>query len=76
MLNLKLNIMEDYGLECWNIHNRVELVKKLNSSLAKLENVLHMELPKAYLKGNKVVLHIMYFKNFIAKINENKSNQN
>ena len=35
-----------------------------------------MELPKAYLKGNKVVLHILYFKNFIAKINENKSNQN
>lgn len=65
-----------YGLYCWNIQTRVQLVKKLNSSLSKLENVLHMELPKAYLKGNEVVLHILYFKNFIAKINENKSNQN
>lgn len=60
--------MDDYNLDQWSITRRCELVKKLNSSLKKVEDKTGLELPKAYLNGNYVCLHIMYFKNFMYKL--------
>lgn len=60
--------MDDYNLDQWNIERRCALVKKLNSSLHKLEEKLNIELPQVVLIGNSVNIHILYFKNFMYKL--------
>lgn len=60
--------MDDYNLGQWGIEQRCALVKKLNNSLHKLEQQLNIELPQVVLDGNKVNIHILYFKNFMYKL--------
>lgn len=60
--------MDDYNLGQWGIEQRCALVKKLNGSLHKLEQQLNIELPQVVLDGNKVNIHILYFKNFMYKL--------
>lgn len=60
--------MDDYNLDQWNIPRRCALVKKLNSSLNKLEDKLNIKLPQVVICGNCVIIHILYFKNFMHNL--------
>lgn len=64
---------EDYDLDSWNIRRRVKLIKKLNSSLKKLSDKLHIDIPQAEIVGNKILLHILYFKNFMSKTKQEEN---
>lgn len=64
---------DDYDLDSWNIRRRVKLIKKLNSSLKKLSNRLNIDIPQAEIVGNKILLHILYFKNFMSKTKQEET---
>lgn len=64
---------DDYDLDSWNISRRVKLIKKLNSSLKKLSNKLNIDIPQVEIVGNKILLHILYFKNFMSKTKQEET---
>ena len=64
---------EDYDLDSQNIRRRVKLIKKLNGSLKKLSDKLHIDIPQAEIIGNKILLHILYFKNFMSKTKQEEN---
>lgn len=62
--------MDDYNLQSWSVDRRCKLMRKLNGSLDKLRAATNIDIPVPEMKGNIVQLHIIYFKNFIKKLEQ------